>query len=285
MNNSDIINGVDLAMSAASAFLLISQPEKLRRWFAEEVDIELAVGGKFVFAGNGAYVPTSTKLTGFAPGALISWHWPLHGVIGEVTLTAVPKENADACRVEARCSFPVLPPLLRARELIDDVWRFHLGNLKTLSEGGKGVILPDFSNPAPEVRQTIFIEAARAQVFQALLAPALLAKWTYGTPVVEPRAGGRYSYGWTYDYDGQQVLGGPTRILELVENERLVTDWPDWRGDASNNGQKITWLLEDCGAGTNLTLIHDGFVRAADISDFPFGWSGFLEMIRDVCLG
>lgn len=85
--------------------------------------------------------------------------------------------------------------------------------------------------------------------------------------------------------DGKKVLGGPTRILELVENERLVSDWPDWRGDETNYTQKITWLLEDQGDGTLLTLVHDGFVRASDISDFPFGWAGFLEGIRDVAQG
>jgi len=280
----DITNGVDLGIGAAEAFELISSPDGLERWFAEEVSIEPVVGGRFTFAGRGAYAPVSTTLTGFQPDQLMSWDWPLHQVVGEVTLTVLPKDEPGECRVEARCNFPSWPLLPRARELVDDLWRFHLGNLKTLSEGGDGVILPDFSDPALEVRQTIYIEAARSRVFQALLDPTLLARWTYGEPVVEARQGGRYSYGWAYEHDGKQVAGGPTRILELVENERLVTDWPDWRGDASNDGQKITWLLEDCGSGTNLTLIHDGFARASDISDFPFGWSGFLEMIRDVCV-
>jgi uncharacterized protein YndB with AHSA1/START domain len=117
-------------------------------------------------------------------------------------------------------------------------------------------------------------------VFRALLDPALLDAWTFGKASVERRVGGRYSYGWVYEHDGRTVEGGPTRILEMEENVRLVTDWPDWRGDAANGGQKITWLLEDDGEGTRLTLIHDGFARASDISDFPFGWNGFLGLIK-----
>jgi hypothetical protein len=77
-----------------------------------------------------------------------------------------------------------------------------------------------------------------------------------------------------------KVEGGPLRILELVENERLVTDWPDWRGDRSVPLQKITWLLESIGEQTRVTLIHSGFVRATDMSDYPFGWGFFLSRLQ-----
>lgn len=41
------------------------------------------------------------------------------------------------------------------------------------------------------------------------------------------------SYGRKSDYEGKSVLGGPTRIMEMVEHEKLVTDLLDWRGDGS----------------------------------------------------
>jgi uncharacterized protein YndB with AHSA1/START domain len=283
-NNTAITTGADLDVSPARAFALLSDPAELQQWLAEDVHLEAHAGGRFTFAGRGAYAPTSTALTVFEPDHKIAWHWPLHGVTGLVTLAVTPKDTADSCRVDVVCDFPELPEIPRARELIDDLWRFYMGNLKTHAEGGVGVILPDFSDPAPEVRQSIHIAAPRATVFRALMDPELLAKWCWGTATVEPRVGGSYSYGWTYEIDGKSVKGGPTRILDLVENERLVTDWPDWRGDDSNNTQKITWLLEDDGAGTKLTLIHDGFVRTSDISDFPFGWRGFLEAIQGVAV-
>jgi uncharacterized protein YndB with AHSA1/START domain len=264
---------------------LISDAAQLRKWFAEDVSLEAEVGGKFVFAGLGAYAPTATTLTEFEAGKSLGWDWPLHGVIGHVKLVVSPLDEADKSRVDATCTFAQLPKVERSRELIDDLWRFYLGNLKTLAEGEPGVILPDFSDPAPKVELSIHIAASRSTVFRALLDPELLAKWTWGKVVVEPKIGGKYSYGWEYEMGGKQVLGGPTQILDYVENERLVTDWPDWRGDETNNTQKITWLLEDDGAGTKLTLIHDGFVRATDISDFPFGWAGFLEGIAAVAAG
>jgi hypothetical protein len=45
---------------------------------------------------------------------------------------------------------------------------------------------------------------------------------------------------------------------------------------------EIAWLLEDAGAGTKVTLVHSGFSRTADQSDYPFGWRGFLESLKNV---
>lgn len=283
MKQTDLVitNGCDLDVSPARAFALLSEPAELRRWFAEDIEIDAREGGLFTFAGRGAYVPTSTRLTAFEPGRMLAWDWPLHGVQGRVTATVTPSDTGDGCRVDVVCSFPTRPPIPRGRELVDDLWRFHLGALKALSHGETDVVLPDFGDPTPEVRQSIHIDAPRSAVFKALIEPEMLAEWTlFGKPEVDPRIGGKYSYGWVYEAEGKTLYGGPTRILDMEQDVRLVTDWPDWRGDATNGGQKITWLLEDDGAGTRLTLIHDGFGRASDISDFPFGWAGFLDGIK-----
>ena len=259
----------------------MSNASELRKWFAEDVSIDPQVGGTFTFAGDGAYQPTSTTLTRYEPGRLLAWNWPVHGVVGEVTVEVTSKEGPNAARVEVTSRFPALPDVPRARELVDDLWRFHLGNLKALTEGGERVLMPDFGDPTPEVRQAIHIAAPRAAVFQALVDPAMLKEWTmFGKPDVDLRVGGKYSYGWVYEAGDKTIHGGPTRILDLEQDVRLVTDWLDWRGDDTNDVQKITWLLEDDDGGTRLTLVHDGFARAADISDFPFGWVGFLGAIE-----
>jgi hypothetical protein len=84
------------------------------------------------------------------------------------------------------------------------------------------------------------------------------------------------SYGWHYTVEGRGVDGGPTRILELVENHKLVTDWPDWRGDPAKPSTRVTWLLEPLAGGkrTRLTIVHDGFAHAADRGDYQQGWAG-----------
>ena len=76
--------------------------------------------------------------------------------------------------------------------------------------------------------------------------------------------------------------GGPTRILEIVPNEKLVLDWPDWRGDTSVTGQTIGFFLRPVGSATELTFVHAGFSRTADISDYPFGWGQFMGELKRV---
>ncbi len=110
--------------------------------------------------------------------------------------------------------------------------------------------------------------------------PAALNRWIASAAVVEPRVGGSYSYGWKYKYAERDVIGGPTRILDYVENERLVTDWTDWRGQDERGLTRVAWMLENLGEKTKVTLVHGGFTRAADLSDYPFGWGEFLGQLR-----
>jgi len=150
-----------------------------------------------------------------------------------------------------------------------------LGNLSALLRGG-GIVLPNFADPRPEIRLAIMIDAPRARVFRALTAPDSLNQWIATDAAVEPVVGGRYSYGWSYPIDGATVAGGPTRILGWVPDETLVTDWPDWRGDATQAPTTVTWLLADRDRQTLLTLVHSGFSRTADLCDYPQGWWSFL---------
>ena len=66
-----------------------------------------------------------------------------------------------------------------------------------------------------------------------------------------------------------------------MENERLVLNWPDWRGDETVTGQTISFQLEPIDTRTRLTFVHAGFTRTADLSDFPFGWTWFLSQLRE----
>jgi hypothetical protein len=34
------------------------------------------------------------------------------------------------------------------------------------------------------------------------------------------------------------------------------------------------------GAKTRVTLVHGGFARASDLSDYPFGWGEFLSKLK-----
>lgn len=288
---SDWIHESSIALPAPPdrVFAALSEPAELRRWFAEHAEVEPRPGGAFRFWGRHTYGTPRRQDAGqtllrFEPDRELAFSWTIDGVPSEVALALTPDEsekNPGGTRLAVRHALAAPLAAARGRDLVDDLWRLACGNLRAHLLGGDGVVLPDYDDPSPEIRLSIVVEAPRERVFRALLDPEILNRWIAASAVVEPRVGGRYGFGWRYEMGGRQVDGGPTRILELVENERLVTDWPDWRGDESVPVQKIAWRLEPLdGDRTRVTVVHSGFVRAADFSDYPFGWGHFLASLK-----
>jgi uncharacterized protein YndB with AHSA1/START domain len=267
-------------------FAALTDESELTRWFAECADIDLRAGGEFRFwgkhtCGTPARWQAKQKLLRVDPPREIAFSWPFEGCDSEVTLTLVPDpESSDRTIVKGRHHFAETPAVDRPLDLVDDMWRNAFANLRAHLSGGSRVYLPDYSDAVPRIRTFIHIDAPRYKVFHALMDPATLNKWIATNAVVEPQEDGRYSYGWSYDVRGQKVEGGPTRILEVVENSKLVTDWPDWRGDASRPAQRVSWVLEAIGDQTRVTLIHEPFERTSDLADYPHGWGQFLSQLK-----
>jgi uncharacterized protein YndB with AHSA1/START domain len=274
-----------LAAPRARVFAALTDGAALTRWFAEHAEVGQAVGGPYLFWGRHsldtpAPSDATQRITRFDRDRALAFDWTLAGVPTEVTMVLSADGEATRIVLHHAVHGPMDRP--RPKALIDDHWRLAFSNLSMHLAGGDGVVLPDYSDPAPSIRQIVMIDAPRDVVFRCLIEPALINQW-FGTKtaVVEPHVGGRYSLNWSYEIEDTPVQGGPTRILELVPDERLVLDWPDWRGDTSVDGQTITFELESVGTGTRLTFRHAGFERAADFSDYPFGWSWFLSELTN----
>jgi uncharacterized protein YndB with AHSA1/START domain len=256
----------------------------LARWFAEHADLHIAPGGKYRFWGRHTLgSPTQSeadqRITRLEAGKLLAFSWRLYHVDTEVMLAFTPGEEGTELSLRHQISGDL--GVKRSRELIDDLWRLSCGNLQRHLDGGSGIVLPDYADPKPEVRMTVSIAAPPEAVFRALIEPGAIVKW-FGTEsaTVEPRVGGRYDLHWSYKVDGKDVTGGPTHILEFEQNRKLTLAWPDWRGDESVTGQTITFALEPEGKGTRVTLVHAGFTRTTDISDYPFGWPFFVDGLK-----
>lgn len=273
----------------ARVFAALTTAEELRRWFAQDVAVDVRDGGAFAFWGRYTYgAPTAAdvrqRITRVEQNRLLAFCWPFEGVDSEVMVTLDSGEDdpeSANTRLTLEHRFDEKPQGAHVEALVDDLWRLTLGNLAAHLRGGEGIVLPDYSDPSPEIRLSIIIDAPPERIFKALLDPAALNAWIATAAEVEPHVGGRYSYGWRYQHGGSDVDGGPTRILDLVPNERLVTDWPDWRGDPSKPPTRVSWLLEPVGGKTRVTVVHGEFPRAVDISDYPFGWPGFLNQLKE----
>jgi uncharacterized protein YndB with AHSA1/START domain len=278
---------------AARIFEALTTREELERWFAEQARVEPYVGGAFRFWGRHTLgTPTEAdatgKVTAFEADERLGFEWTVCGTPGEVTITLTPEETefGRATNVAVRHELAGTLDQPRPEALIEDWWRFTLGNLTAHATGRGTVLRPDFADPSPELRLSMSVDAPPGAVFRALTDPDALREWMGApAPLVEPRAGGRYELGWKYEVNGKEVSGGPTRILEIVPDERLVVDWPDWRGDSLVPVQSVTWLLEPEGAGTRVTVIHAGFTRTVDFSDYPFGWGHFMSEMARVAVG
>ncbi len=275
-----------LAAAPAAVFAALTDAAALTTWFAEHVEVGRGVGDAYRFWGRHTLAtPTPSQATQqihtFDADRQLAYRWSIADVFTDVSLTLTAVEGESRLLVRHEVHAPL--PFPRERELLDDFWRLSIGNLSAFLAGGDGIVRPDFSDPAPEVRQSLLIDAPPATVFHALITPSLVNEW-FGSKAaeIEPHVGGRYSVGWQYQIDGRDVTGGPTRILDYEQDVRLVLDWPDWRGDASVTGQTITFLLQPEGRGTRLTFVHAGFSRTTDISDYPFGWVWFVGELKRV---
>jgi uncharacterized protein YndB with AHSA1/START domain len=269
-------------------FAALTDETELTCWFARHAEVAPHAGGELRFWGSSTWCTpyrwdAKQKIVRIEAPNLLVFAWPMEGGDSEVTLALAqdPDESAGVRTIlKGRHHFPQSPAVDRPLDLVDDLWRIAMANLRAHLAGGAGICLPDFTDAVPRIRQTISIDAPRYKVFHALINPEALNKWIASKAEVEPHQDGRYSYGWSYEIRGRKVQGGPTRILEVVENSKLVTDWPDWRGDPTRPAQRVSWVLEAIGEQTRVTLIHEPFERTADLSDYPQGWAGFLAQLK-----
>ena len=264
---------------------LVDEAE-LKEWFAENAEVDARVGGAYRFwgrftVGTPGAEEARGKIVTLEPDRRLAYEWRFMGVPSVVTFTLTPPEDDAGTRVAIVHTLdgPIDRP--RPEALVDDWWRLVLGNLTAYVSGHGTVMRPDFADDRPEIRLSTLIEAPPSAVFRALIDPALLNQWIARDARVEPGIGGAFDMGWAAA-EGVEHEGAAMEILEFEPDARLAITWPDWRGDPAVPTQRVSWTLVPEGGGTRVTLVHSGFVRAVDISDYPFGWGHFLEQMAQV---
>jgi uncharacterized protein YndB with AHSA1/START domain len=271
----------------ARVFAALTDANELKQWFAEHAEVEPQVGGAYRFWGKHTYgaparEQATQKITKFTPSQALSYTWRIHDRDSEVAFTIeTDPESAEGSIVRGVHAFAETPAINRAKEMVDDLWRFNWGNLSAHIGGGQGKMLLDYSGAKPEVALSIYIDAPPSAVFRTLIDPEKIQQWFGVAAAVDPRIGGD----WHLKMDVEGMKAPACKILDYVEDQRLSITWPDWRGDKTVPDQRVTWVLKPEGAGTRVDFLHDGFIRAVDVSDYPFGWGWFNSRIAAVSEG
>lgn len=133
------------------------------------------------------------------------------------------------------------------------------------------------------LRITRTLPFPRQRVFDAWTQPGQLKQWfapsmEMTTPVAEVdlKVGGAYKIGM--GATDTILLSG--RYLEIVPPEKIVFTWNWPKGFYEAMGEtRVTVALKDVDGGTELTLVHEGFLTAGERDDHDGGWSGCLKKL------
>ena len=174
-----------LPASPERVFAALTEDAQLKCWFAEHVEVDPREGGDFRFWGKSTWnAPyrwyAHQKVQRLQAPSLLVFTWPIDGHDSEVTLALAkdPDESAGVRTIlKGRHHFAEAPTEDRPLDLVDDLWRMAMGNLREHLAEGTAVCLPDFTDAVPRIRQTISIDAPRWKVFHALMTPEALDKW------------------------------------------------------------------------------------------------------------
>ncbi len=255
--------------------------EHLARWFCGWCRIEPKVGGKFQFGGETCLVLPEGRgwETTIDQGETLqrfAFTWPIRGSATRVSYE-LEDEGEEATVLKARhTSVPMKDSTCGS---LQDAWRVCLGNLKSISEGRSDSVRPDHSQvTSPELKLSNLIEAPAERVFEALVDPTQLDRWTtggspHGAARIEARVGGAFVPG----------RGGPAgRIVDIEPGSRIVVEWP--RGEST---ARIDLRLEPKSSGTAIYLVKTEYPAAdeAAILQDRGTWSDLLVCLKNFIEG
>lgn len=112
---------------------------------------------------------------------------------------------------------------------------------------------------SPRMQSKIHLEQRyphpRAKLWRALTEPSLMEKWGMRPEGFAPVVGTKFKLvdakprGWRGFVECEVLAVEPERLLKIT-----------WVGDEKDPPQTVTYALSDDGAGSRLTLDHEGFV-------------------------
>lgn len=139
--------------------------------------------------------------------------------------------------------------------------------------------------PKTQTTQSLTLERTYKQspdkVWSAWTDPAALREWFYPGDVAsvsverfEPRRGGALRIQF-----GPGPMGTPTAVgtfTDVVPGKRLAFTW-NWEGQPAMPDSLVTIEMAKAGAGTRVTLRHDGLPSREVADHHNLGWTGIMD--------
>ncbi len=117
------------------------------------------------------------------------------------------------------------------------------------------------SEPAPEIKHSVFIRAPREKVWSALTTPQGLDGW-WGTrgSEIDLRPGGKMTLRWReWGAERDTNFDGDCVVLEVVPPKRFVFKW----GDPTETMTTVEFDIEERDGGILLRVWEHGFAATA----------------------
>lgn len=258
-----------IAATPKAIFQALTKADELMKWFSEHADISLSEKRYDFWGRFTPEVPDRNQgrhpLLTVQSDRQLKFGWKVRGTETTVEFSLEPQgQNTKLTLLQEG-----LPQRQTSQYSFADFWDVSLENLRSWAERKTVGERCDFSVPKRgNVRLSIDISAPRETVFETLVNPEQLERYIAEKATVEPRVGGRYSFGWKND--------GPIKILDLVPNEKLSYSWV-YKDEPET---VVMWTLEGSGGKTRLVLVHSGFAPDRVSEDYGTGWLGFLNRIK-----
>ncbi|WP_158886914.1 SRPBCC family protein [Amycolatopsis anabasis] len=255
----------------ATTYRALTTATEVRAWLAEHADIDLP-RDRFEFWGR--HTPQGARghhrLRHAEPGTRLAFTWTLDDQPTTVEIDLAPGPRGTTLTL-TQSPLPTLEELMAPAGRRDGLhtmhtfWPMALANLNAHLRGRAPLPRCDFSGSrAPEIRIELTIDAPPHDVFGSLVDPHRIKQWFGWEPEIEPRLGGRMTFG----ADGKIFEFEPGRTLAYGDSEGTV----------------VRWELRDSAGKTHLTFVQSGFApdELDNAAQHEAGWLGGLANLVEL---
>jgi hypothetical protein len=215
------------------------------------------------------------------PAARMRYTWNHRGQLTEIDLTLAPQGAGSLLSLAHHGLAPLAEDPLGGAAY----WTIVLENMRLYLLGHDGLAV-HYARQRGLLELGLQLQTAgldaTATAWEVLTTPSELDRlWARGARI-DPRVGGRLSYGWPAGGPGEILTFEPPRSGAGGETARLASTW-QLAGDPLPT--VLTWNLSGSGSTTRLTIVHSGFGDAPAPQSYGDTWRALLGQVSGLLDG